>query len=131
MLTTEQFGTDVFCILFQHLLYLSCNKNMNWFLPNLLLHGVRFCKQISQLSIHCSSWHTNLFPDPELSLQCLNLKKKILCCEICTNYLKISEVFQIPMNTAIYLHVHAARWSILFFIRILFDIMSLKYTKLN
>lgn len=115
MLTTEQFWTSVFCILFQHLLYLSYNKSMT-FLPSLLLHGVRFCKQISQVSIHCSSWHTTLFPDPELSWQCWIKKKYILHCEICTNYLKVREIFQIHMNIAIYLHVHTARWSILFFL---------------
>ena len=31
---------------------------------------VRLCKQVTQLTVHCSNRHTNLFPDPVWSLQC-------------------------------------------------------------
>lgn len=97
----------LFCILFQHLFYLSYNKSMNWFLPMLLLYGVRFCKQMCQLTIHCSNQHANLFPDPELILQCCCLKKYSWL----WNMYKLFEsqgVFQICMYTAPYLHVYIA-----------------------
>lgn len=36
---------------------------------------------------------------------------------MCANYFKVGEIFQTHMNTVVYLHVHTAEWSILFFMQ--------------
>lgn len=95
------------------------NKSRNCFLPSSLLaqnQGVWFCKQISQLTIHCSNRHTHLFLGLEVSLESCCQRKVFSSCEIhsdylqiYTNYLQARGIFEIRVYTVPCFYVYIAR----------------------